>query len=139
MWTELLSEAESGNLWIKPSKAIEGREATEHWLQALRQMRGDTRFIGGAAGFPDLPSARQLAAKFDRLAFDRDAGLTVRLDQFIEVGEQLSELLLLSIRHFEEEDDAAASNYLAMHGLSDKQPSELKARYQELTPVEQPR
>ncbi|MCE5292861.1 MAG: hypothetical protein LLG14_27005 [Nocardiaceae bacterium] len=141
MFDAYFQQASDGELLLDSSGVIQAHEVVRKWLEQLKGMYNQSLLIPKAQGFSDLNSAMQLAAKFDKKATDPElgAGLQERLNQFIEVGEELSELFLKAIQHFEAEDNAAASNYLAMHGLSDKQSSELKTRYQQLNPIQQPR
>ncbi|MCE5290288.1 MAG: hypothetical protein LLG14_13770 [Nocardiaceae bacterium] len=114
MFEAQLSEAQAGSLWLDLSGAIEGRDAVDNWVLTLREMRATARKIKRAEGFSELPSAVQLAAKFDRLAHEV---LLARLGDFIEAGEQLSDLFLCSIRRFEAQDNAEAKKYLSDHHL----------------------
>ncbi|CAM3777551.1 hypothetical protein [Smaragdicoccus niigatensis] len=114
MFEKHLADATDGTLWLDPSGAIKGRDAAEEWVSALSGLRATARDIPRSKGFSDLPSATQLAGKFDRLAGDEV--LIGRLNDFIEAGQELSDLFLLSIQKFEDTDESAA-RYLQEHRL----------------------
>ena len=98
-WRSLSSQAESGKLVIPEGVAFRCDEVCAAYVRHLTEMLAKTKNLVDVEAFGTLDSARQLGAKFERIAYSGDRSLRVVLMQHIEVIELMRSVFR---RYFDE-------------------------------------
>ncbi|MFY2788549.1 hypothetical protein [Rhodococcus sp. MALMAid1271] len=98
-WRSLSMQAESGQLEIPEGVAFRCDEVCIAYIRHLETMVRKTEYLVDVKAFGTLDSARQLGAKFERIAYSGDRSLRVVLMQHIEVIELMRSVFR---RYFDE-------------------------------------
>ena len=98
-WQSLSMLAESGQLEIPEGVAFRCDEVCAAYIRHLKDMVVKTENLVDVKAFGTFDSARQLGAKFERIAYSGDRSLRVVLMQHIEVIELMRSVFR---RYFDE-------------------------------------
>ncbi|MFD3706087.1 hypothetical protein ACFWUP_23355 [Nocardia sp. NPDC058658] len=112
-WSQLLAQAEAGELSLDPAVGKDLDSVCDHHLDNLEEILGKIGTVNFISGFGTLNSGITLEKKFSLTASGGERALDIVIQQHIEAVKTAKEVVAKAIANFVAQDEATGAKISA--------------------------